>query len=155
MITVSTGWQQQDYADSRFGSIGEPDATVEVQWSPTLLTQLDAKYIHEYAEDIDINSPGYTHNELLLTLQHELRRNFLATLLLSDDYRQLERSSRRFQVLDIGPRLQYRMGDDVTLGFTYDREQLDSNSLTRYSDDTGMITVKKTVLTRPELDREP
>ncbi len=84
-----------------------------------------------------------------------MRRNFLATLLLSDDYRQLERSSRRFQVLDIGPRLQYRMGDDVTLGFTYDREQLDSNSLTRYSDDTGMITVKKTVLTRPELDREP
>ena len=77
LVTVSTGYQQQNYADPRFGAIGEPDATVDVQWSPTLLTQLDAKYVHEYAEghrnlrrrdDVvpggaqlgNISSPGYT-----------------------------------------------------------------------------------------------
>jgi hypothetical protein len=155
LVTVSGGWQQQKYADPRFGSIGEPDATVEVQWSPTLLTQLDAKYIHEYAEDIDAqgegtpfvlggtNSPGYTHDQLILTMQHELRRDFLATLYLSDDYRELERSPRRYQVLDVGPRLQYRLPSEVTLGFTYDREELHSNGPVNYGDDIAMITVKK------------
>jgi len=153
LITVSTGWQQQEYADSRFGSIGEPDAQVEVQWSPTLLTQLDAKYIHEYAEDIEaegesldlggINSPGYTHDQAIFTVQHELRRDFLATLYVSDDYRELERSSRRYQVLDVGPRLQYRLPSEITLGFTYDREELHSNGPVNYGDDIAMITVKK------------
>lgn len=160
LITVASGWQQQEYDDARFGSIGEPDATVEVQWSPTLMTQLDAKYIHEYAEDIEtfgggtiivpgsaqlgnINSPGYTHDQAIFTVQHELRRDFLATMYVSDDYRELERSARRYQVLDIGPRLQYRLPSEVTLGFTYDREELHSNGPVNYGDDIAMITVKK------------
>ena len=155
LITVATGWQQQEYNDPRFGSIGEPDATVEVQWSPTLLTQLDAKYIHEYSEDINaagegtpfslggINSPGYTHDQAIFTLQHELRRDFLATMYVSDDYRELEGSPRRYQVLDIGPRLQYRLPSEVTLGFSYDREELHSNGPVNYGDDIAMFTVKK------------
>jgi len=144
LITASTGYQQQDYADPRFGTIGEPDAVLDVQWSPTLLTQIDAKYVHEYAEDIDIDSPGYTRNEAIVTLSHELRRDILVTLLVSDDYRDLERSPRRFDVIDVGPRVQYRLADGVQLGFTYDHQQLNSNSTIRYGDDTALVTVKKT-----------
>jgi hypothetical protein len=147
LITVSGGWQQQDYADARFGAIGVPDATVDVRWSPTLLTQLDAKFIHEYTEDIDvnapINSPGYTHNQGILSIQHELRRDILLSLMVSDDFRDLERSPTRFNLVDIGPRAQYRLAEGVSLGFNYDHVQLNSNIATHYSDDIALFTVKK------------
>ncbi|MGB8841015.1 MAG: outer membrane beta-barrel protein [Aliidongia sp.] len=147
LITVSGGWQQQDYAEPRFGAIGVPDATVDVRWSPTLLTQLDAKYIHEYAEDIDvnapINSPGYTHNEGILALQHELRRDILLSLLVSDDFRDLERSPTRFNLVDVGPKVQYRLAEGISLALNYDHVQLSSNIATHYSDDIALFTVKK------------
>ena len=143
LVSISGGYQQQDYADPRFGAIGEPEATVEIQWSPSQLLQIDAKYIHEYAEDIDVDSPGYTHDQAILTIGQEFRRNFLATLYISDDFRELERSPRRFELLDVGPRLEYRLPDNFTLGFNYDHEQLGSNNPVKYGDDIALFNVKK------------
>jgi hypothetical protein len=147
LLTVSGGWQQQDYADPRFGAIGEPDAKVDLNWSPTLLTHFDAQYIHEYAEDIDvetpINSPGYVRNEAILSLQHELRRDFLVTLMVSDDFRDLNHSPTRFDLIDIGPKVQYRFSDGLSAGFNLDHIQLSSNTTVHFTDDIGLFTLKQ------------
>ena len=45
LISLSGGYQGQAYADARYGQINVPDVTADVLWSPTLLTQVDAKFV--------------------------------------------------------------------------------------------------------------
>ena len=143
LVTVSGGYQLQDYADHRFGSIGEPDAIVDVQWNPTQLTQLEAKYTHEYFEDINFNSPGYVRNQALFQLQHELRRNFLVTAQLTDDFRELTEAPRRYHLIDTIGKAEYRFDHGIVVGFSYDHQELSSNTTFHFEDDITLLSLKK------------
>ena len=143
LVTVSGGYQRQEYLDRRYGAIGEPDAIVDVLWSPTQLTQVEAKYTHEYFEDINFDSPGYIRNQALFQLQHELRRNFVVTGQLIDDYRDLAQSNRRYDLIDATGKAEYRFPTGFVLALSFDRQSLSSTTTFHFTDDITLLSLKK------------
>jgi hypothetical protein len=143
LIQVSGGYQMQDYADARYGQIDEPDVTIDALWSPTRLTQVDVKYVHEYTEDLFDESPGYVHDMTTLTVSHELRRNLLLKADVSYDIRDLERSVRRYDILTSEARADYEIKRGITVGIDYTRQDLTSNTSRTFDDNILMLTFKK------------
>lgn len=143
LVSLSTGYQTQSYADPRFGQIDEPDVTAEILWSPTQLTQLDLKYVHEYYEDIFFDSPGYVHDMTSVTLSHELRRDILLKLGASYDDRQLERSVRHYDILTTEARADYEIARGITIGIDYVNQHLTSNTTRTFDDNIVMLSFKK------------
>ena len=143
LVSLSGGYQTQSYVDPRFGQIDEPDLTAEILWSPTQLTQLDLKFLHEYYEDIFDNSPGYTHNMTTVTLSHELRRDILLKLDASYDDRQLERSVRHYDILTSEARIDYEIVRGITVGIDYMSQNLTSNTTRTFDDNIVMLSFKK------------
>lgn len=143
LVTLSSGYQTQSYADTRYGNINEPDLTAEVLWSATELTQLDLKFLHEYYEDIFIESPGYVHNMTTVTLSHELRRDILLKLDASYDDRQLERSVRHYDILTGEARADYEFTRGMTIGIDYTNQTLYSNTPRTFDDNIVMLSFKK------------
>jgi len=143
LVSLSGGYQTQSYVDPRFGQIDEPDLTAEILWSPTQLTQLDLKFLHEYYEDIFDNSPGYVHNMTTVTLSHELRRDILVKLDTSYDERQLERSPRTFDILTSEARIDYEIARGITVGADYTNQNLTSNTTRTFDDNIVMLSFKK------------
>ncbi|HLZ66859.1 MAG TPA: outer membrane beta-barrel protein [Aliidongia sp.] len=143
LITLSSGYQVQSYADPRYGQINVPDVNAEVLWSPTNLTQVDVKYVHEYYEDLFIESPGYTHNMTTVTLSHELLRELLLKADVSYDDRQLERSVRHYDILTSEVRADYEIKHGLTVGIDYTNQKLDSNTARTFVDNIVMMTLKK------------
>lgn len=143
LVSLSTGYQTQSYADIRYGTINEPDINAEILWSPTQLTQLDLKFLHEYYEDIFIESPGYVHNMTTVTLSHELRRDILLKLDTSYDDRQLERSVRHYDILTSEARIDYEIARGITVGVDYTNQNLTSNAARTFDDNIVMLSFKK------------
>jgi hypothetical protein len=143
LVSLSTGYQAQSYADPRYGEIDEPDLTVDVLWSPTQLTQLDLKYVHEYYEDLFIESPGYVHDMTTVTLSHELRRDILMKFDVSYDDRQLERSVRHYDILTSEARVDYEISRGITIGVDYTNQHLTSNTTRTFDDNIVMLSFKK------------
>jgi len=143
LVSLSGGYQTQAYADPRYGTIDKPDVTAEVLWSPTQLTQLDVKYVHEYYEDIFIESPGYVHDMTTVTLSHELRRDILLKLDTSYDDRQLERSARHYDILTSEARVDYEVARGITIGVDYTNQHLTSNTTRTFDDNIVMLSFKK------------
>jgi hypothetical protein len=143
LVSLSGGYQTQDYADPRYGLINEPDVTAEVLWSPTELTQIDFKYVHEYFEDIFIESPGYVHDIFTGTISHELQRNILLKLQSSYDDRQLQRSTRHFDILTTEATAEYEISHGLTVGVDYTNQNLTSNTTRTFDDNIVMMTLKK------------
>jgi len=114
-----------------------------VLWSPTQLTQLDVKYVHEYYEDIFIESPGYVHDMTTVTLSHELRRDILLKLDTSYDDRQLERSARHYDILTSEARVDYEVARGITIGVDYTNQHLTSNTTRTFDDNIVMLSFKK------------
>jgi hypothetical protein len=143
LISLSGGYQTQTYADARYGTIDEPDITGEILWSPTQLTQIDLKYLHEYYEDIFVDSPGYVHDMTTVTLTHELRRDILLKLDVMYDDRQLERSTRHFDILTSEARVDYEVARGLTVGVDYTNQNLTSNASRTFDDNIVMLSFKK------------
>jgi hypothetical protein len=143
LVSLSGGYQAQDYADPRYGQINVPDVTAEVLWTATRLTQLDVKYVHEYFEDIFIESPGYIHNIETVTLSHELRRNILLKADVSYDDRQLERSVRHYDILTGEARADYEIAHGLTVGVDYTSQKLTSDTTRSFVENIVMLTLKK------------
>ena len=143
LIQLSGGYQTQAYADPRYGTINEPDATAEVTWSPTWLTQVDFKYVHEYYEDIFFESPGYVHDMGTVTVSHELRRDLLLKLDVSYDDRALERSVRHYDILSSEAKIDYEIARGVTVGIDYTNQNLTSNTPRSFNDNIIMLSFKK------------
>jgi hypothetical protein len=143
LVSLSGGYQTQAYADPRYGTINEPDITAEVLWSPTQLTQLDLKYVHEYYEDIFVESPGYDHDLITGTLSHELRRDVLMKFVVSYDDRQLERSTRHYDILTSEARVDYEIARGLTVGVDYTNQNLTSNTTRTFDDNIVMLSFKK------------
>ena len=143
LLSISGGYQTQDYADPRYGRITEPDATVDLLWSPSGLTQVDIKYVHEYFEDLFIESPGYVHDTTTLTVSHELRRNLLLKADVSYDARDLQRSVRHYDIITTEGRADYSIIDGLTVGVDYTFQNLTSNTTRTFDDNILMLTLKK------------
>jgi hypothetical protein len=143
LVSVSSGYQMQFYADPRYGEIDIPDVNAEVLWSPTLLTQLDVKFVHEYYEDLFIESPGYVHDMGTVTLSHELTRNLLLKADVSYDDRQLQRSVRHYDILTSEARADYEIQHALTVGIDYQNQNLTSNTTRSFDQNIIMLTLKK------------
>ena len=143
LIQVSGGYQSQAYADARYGTIDEPDVTIDALWSPTRLSQVDVKYVHEYFEDLFGDSPGYIHDMTTLTLSHELQRDLLLKADVSYDARQLERSTRRYDIITSEARADYEVARGLTVGVDYTFQNLTSNTSRTFDDNILMLTFKK------------
>ncbi|WP_326878561.1 outer membrane beta-barrel protein [Aliidongia sp.] len=143
LVSLTGGYQTQTYADAGFGKINEPDAIVDVLWSPTRLSQIDLKFVHEYFEDIFIDSPGYVHDLTTLTVSHELHRDLLFKADVSYDARQLERSPRSYDIITSETRLDYEAVRGLIVGVDYTFQNLTSSTSRTFDDNILMLTLKK------------
>lgn len=79
LVNLETGIQHQAYDDPRFGTINQPDGKLKISWWPTRLTNVTLAGVHEYYEAFFTPSPGAVRNKLIGTVEHELRRRWIAS----------------------------------------------------------------------------
>jgi hypothetical protein len=142
-ITASGGYQARRYADPRYGSNKDPDHTLDVRWMPTLLTSVEGKFVHEYAEDIFGSSPGFIRNKSSLSIDHELRRDVLLSFGFSYDMRKYERVPNRFNILSAFARVQHQLADGFTVGLSYVYAHQTSNTSHNYTSNNILLDFKK------------
>ncbi|GGE99255.1 hypothetical protein GCM10011611_01010 [Aliidongia dinghuensis] len=143
LISITGGWQTQDYADPRYGTINKPDVVLDLLWSPTDLTQADIKFTHEYFEDLFAESPGYVHDMTTLTVSHELKRDLLLKASASYDARTLQKSTRRYDIISTDGRVEYEALRGFIVGVDYMFQNLTSNASRTFNDNILMLTFKK------------
>ena len=79
LVNFETGIQHQAYDDPRFGTINVPDGKMKISWWPSRLTNVTLDGVHEYYEAFFTPSPGAVRNKVIGTVEHELRRNWIAS----------------------------------------------------------------------------
>lgn len=123
-LTASAGYQSRNYDDPRFGTIGEPDINLDLIWTPSNLTSVDLKYVHEYAESVveiqnASTSPGYVHNMETIQVDHEFQRNLIGSVNFTYDRQEYVKSSLQYNVLSPGLDLQYLFTNGMSVKFDY------------------------------------
>jgi hypothetical protein len=136
-VTFTTGYQENNYDDSRFGSIGEPDVKLDALWTPSLLTSVELKFTHEYVEEIleqvGAETPGYVHNEEEIGVQHEFRRNIIGSIDVSYDAQNFVHSTLHYDVVSPSAEIQYLFADGLSLKFDYNYTSQNQNLPNQYS----------------------
>lgn len=139
-VTLSSGLQHRTYDDSRFGTIDEPDVALDVIWTPSELTTVEAKFTHEYVEEVledslpvAVSSPGYVHNEESIKVDHEFRRNLIGSISVDYDAQTFKASTLKYNILSPSAEIQYLFADGFSLKFDYDYSYQDQNLPTEYS----------------------
>lgn len=123
-LTASAGYQNRSYDDPRFGTVGEPDINLDLVWTPSNLTSVDLKYVHEYTEYVievqgTSTSPGYVHDMEAIQVDHEFQRNLIGSVNFSYDRQQYVKSSLHYNVLSPGLDVQYLFTNGMSVKFDY------------------------------------
>ncbi len=71
------GYQTRQYAGSAFRPLSGPTLEANIIWQPTGLTSVTGSALHTIADASLTDSVSYTLSQIRLTIDHELRRNFL------------------------------------------------------------------------------
>ena len=123
-LNVETGYQRQGYDDPRFGTVGEPDGRIKLSWWPTLLTNVTLSGAHEYYEAFfnpspGNPSPGAVRNKAILRVEHELRRQWLASVTVSVERDDVMHVPTHYTSETADLSLRYQFADGVSAGADY------------------------------------
>jgi hypothetical protein len=143
-ITTSSGFQIQNYADQRFGTVTEPNGNLSISWWPTLLTNVKLNYTHEYQEGFFEGAPGSIRNRVIFEVDHELRRNLLLTVGVRDERLDVVRSTQADQEQIAEAKLQYQFqtGLATVLDYRYDH-QIGIGGLGSFAKNVVTVSLKK------------
>ncbi len=119
LLTAEAGVQRQAYDDARFGTISEPDALLKLSWWPTRLTNVTLNATHEYYEAFFTPSPGAVRNKIVARVDHELRRRWIASVILSVEHDALRNVTTRYLSENAEMLLQYQFADGFSAGVDY------------------------------------
>jgi len=123
------GYISQNYKVSSFGTISGLDAGANLVWNVTQLTSITLKglrTIEDAAAANAVNSPGFLHSTIGLSLDHELLRDLLvnATAAYSSD--KYEGVSRTDKYYDLGGGMKYFLNRHLYVGANYFFERRNS-----------------------------
>ncbi|MFO1057135.1 MAG: outer membrane beta-barrel protein [Dongiaceae bacterium] len=72
---AAIGVEQQFFDDSRFGTVTNPIANLNLLWNPTGLTSVIGNLTYDFVPTLSGSSPGYWRSLASIEVDHELRRN--------------------------------------------------------------------------------
>jgi hypothetical protein len=153
LVNLETGFQHQAYDDPRFGTVGEPDGRFILSWWPTRLTNVRLNGVHEYYEAFFTPSAGAIRNKVTASIDHELRRRWIASASFSFERDDLRGTPTRYttQVADLS--LKYLLADGFSAGLEYmyahqtSTSSATSTSTTSTSTGTGSTTYQRNIIT--------
>jgi hypothetical protein len=119
LVNLETGIQHQAYDDPRFGTVNEPDGRFNISWWPTRLTNVTLNGVHEYYEAFYTPSPGAVRNKLTGTVEHELRRRWIASASLSYEHDDLRNEATHYSTEIAQLTLKYLFADGFSAGVNY------------------------------------
>jgi hypothetical protein len=119
LVNLETGEQLQSYDDPRFGTVGEPDGRLKLSWWPTLLTNVTLNATHEYYEAFFTPSPGAVRNKVVVRIDHELRRRWVASASVSVERDDLKNESGHFTTEIANLAMRYQFADGFSAGVDY------------------------------------
>jgi hypothetical protein len=119
IIKLEVGYQQRNYDDPRFGAVGTPDVMLRASWWPSRLTNFNLNFNHEYYESLFVTSPGAVRRQVVVQLDHELRRRLLLITSLTFERDDLVKVPARFTSETAEVKLQYYFGTGYTAGINY------------------------------------
>lgn len=143
LLTLTTGFQAQNYNDPRFGSVFEPNGNFGVSWWPSRATNVSFNYTHQYQEEFFALSPGSIRNTGVIQLDHELFRNVLFTALGSLDRRDVIRSPTSITEERAEAKLQYQFAAGITAAVDYLYVRQQSTGATPFDANLFTVTLKK------------
>jgi hypothetical protein len=145
-LNLEVGYQLQNYDDPRFGSAGEPDVRVNASWWPTRLTMLSLGFLHEYYEAFYRTSPGAVRNQIVVQVDHELRRRLLLTTAAKFERDDTVKVSTRIISELATLKLQYLFADGFSAAVDYSFAHQTSAGATGQTT-TGATNFDKSVVT--------
>jgi hypothetical protein len=119
LVNLETGIQHQAYDDPRFGTVNEPDGKFTISWWPSRLTNVAVNGVHEYYEAFFTPSPGAVRNKLTGTIEHELRRRWIASASFSYERDDLRDEPIHYSTEIAQLTLKYLFADGFSAGVNY------------------------------------
>ncbi len=118
---VFAGYREQDYRDSRLGSLLGPTGGAKLTWNVTRLTTITGSITRDVDETIFSNSAGYFATREDLKIDHELLRNLLINLTGGHEEDAFQGTERDDNVFNAGLGAQYLLSRMFQLkgGYTF------------------------------------
>jgi hypothetical protein len=149
LINAETGYQRQAYDDPRFGTISVPDGRINLSWWPTRLTNVRLSGIHEYYEAFFTPSPGAVRNRFSASIDHELRRRWVASLTVAFERDDLKEESTRYisQSADLALKYSFADGFSAVVDYQFAHQTSAGNQVgtgaTTFQGNLVTFTIKK------------
>jgi hypothetical protein len=142
---ASLGVEQQFFDDSRFGTVTNPIANLNLLWNPTGLTSVIGNATYDFVPTLSGSSPGYWRSLASIEVDHELRRNVVLigeTDFLHRDFVESDGFSNAFG-FSLGAR--YLIDNGLNLDARYRfRKQSGNGSNSDYTNNTVFVQLRKT-----------
>jgi hypothetical protein len=128
-MDLFVGYREQDYADTRLGSIDGPTGGATVTWNVTRLTTVTGTITRDIDETVISGAAGYFATAETVKVDHELLRNVILTGNIShetDDFQGIDRTDDYFKT---GIGAKYLMNENFWLNGGYTYQTRDSNAV--------------------------
>jgi hypothetical protein len=142
---AAIGVEQQFFDDSRFGTVTNPIASLNVLWNPTGLDSVLGNATYDFVPTLSGSTPGYWRSLVSVEVDHELRRNVVLigeADFLHRNYVNSDSFSNAFGV-SVGAR--YLIDNGLNLDARYRfRQQSGNSSNSDYTNNTVFVQLRKT-----------
>ncbi len=133
------GYQVRDYASSTYKSHSAPIVEADVIWSPSLLTTVEATANRRIVDSNDPTVADYTDTTLKLQVEHEVRRDVLASAHVGYEQALFQNGGGQQTIVSAGAVASWLLNRNLKLSATYEHAQSISGTRASYSDDTALL----------------
>ncbi len=136
-IEAFVGYLEQEYEDSRFDRLSEPNYGLDLHWFPTGGTKLTAKLERSSNETTEVGSAGYLYTSFDLQLDRKLVSDLLGYLNYNHGLAEFQDVGREDVTQSVGLGVKYYMSPRVMITASYSHIDNDSNDLNSVSPVVG------------------
>ena len=133
------GYQVRDYSASSYKSHSAPIVEADVIWSPSLLTTVEANVNRRIVDSNDPTVADYTDTTAKLQVEHEVRRDVLASAHVSYEQALFQNGGGQQTIVSAGTGVSWLLNRNLKLSANYEHAQSISGTRASYSDDTVLL----------------
>jgi hypothetical protein len=138
------GYTKQHYDDLRFDNVDGLNYGADIDWNITSLTSVNLGVERRLRDTIQFFSPGYYADRVKLQVDHELRQDWIVSVMGMTGQNRFQQIGRQEKVWNIGAQLYWKMNRNfrVRLSYMYDRRDTEFVGVGNYKRNTVTFGVE-------------
>jgi len=138
------GYTRQHYDDIRFDSVGGLNYGADIDWNITPITSVNLGVERRLRDTIQFFSPGYYADRVSLQVDHELRRDWIISLMGMVGQNNFQQIDRQEDVWSVGSQVHWKMNRKLRLRlrYAYDARSTEFGNFGNYKRNTITFSIE-------------